>query len=426
MAEPIRILLAFVLAAAPSALLCRVMMSVRIMDAPTEARKIQRRAVPTSGGLAVTISAFLATVAITEFTEWDLDSIILVTGSGALCAMLLGLADDILHIRATFRLLLVMAITIAMAVFGARVETLVLWPGVVIQLPYVLAKPMAIPMFVKPAKIVKGLSARTLRALYNARGLMDGKFRNDPVNQATFRQIMMQHDGITHAMRLMNQTSVLGRYLWVFRRIVGQMQHDLFHVYTVDQHILMVLRNMRRFFIPEHALGVAPKEQIHLLVSPSLGEPIAQAESGFAVVLVVVGDALKKFPGLVGLSAVAQFAVVGIGDDRGGGVGHVTVTAVLVGDGPERSGAERYVRERGLQQAITFAWPLSSVLVLVAFGVSYRRHRAELQRAVLHMRGAALRVTHGDAWALWSPWLAVRIAGEAMNVVNLMSPGREP
>ncbi len=49
-------------------------------------------------------------------------------------------------------------------------------------------------------------------------------------------------------MRLMNQTSVLGRYLWPFRRIVGQMQHDLFHVYTVDQHILMVLRNVRRFF----------------------------------------------------------------------------------------------------------------------------------------------------------------------------------
>ena len=100
---------------------------------------------------------------------------------------------------------------------------------------------------------VKGLSARTLRALYNARGLMDGKFRNDPINRATFRQILMQHDGITHAMRLMNQTSVLGRYLWVFRRIVGQMQHDLFHVYTVDQHILMVLRNVRRFFMAEHA-----------------------------------------------------------------------------------------------------------------------------------------------------------------------------
>ncbi|MFN7445314.1 MAG: [protein-PII] uridylyltransferase [Curvibacter sp.] len=99
----------------------------------------------------------------------------------------------------------------------------------------------------------KGLSARTLRALYNARVLMTAKFRNDPVNRATFMQILRQPRGITHAMRLMNQTSVLGRYLWIFRRIVGQMQHDLFHVYTVDQHILMVLRNVRRFFMAEHA-----------------------------------------------------------------------------------------------------------------------------------------------------------------------------
>ena len=100
---------------------------------------------------------------------------------------------------------------------------------------------------------VKGLSARTLRALYNARSLMDSAFRSDPVNRATFMAILMQPSGLTHAIRLMNQTSVLGRYLWVFRRIVGQMQHDLFHVYTVDQHILTVLRNMRRFFIVEHA-----------------------------------------------------------------------------------------------------------------------------------------------------------------------------
>ncbi|MBK8073707.1 MAG: [protein-PII] uridylyltransferase [Ramlibacter sp.] len=100
---------------------------------------------------------------------------------------------------------------------------------------------------------LKGLSARTLRALYNARGVMDARFRNDPVNHRTFLDILQQPEGITHAMRLMNQTSVLGRYLWVFRRIVGQMQHDLFHVYTVDQHILMVLRNVRRFFIVEHS-----------------------------------------------------------------------------------------------------------------------------------------------------------------------------
>ncbi|MGJ7496470.1 [protein-PII] uridylyltransferase [Variovorax sp. RT4R15] len=100
---------------------------------------------------------------------------------------------------------------------------------------------------------VKGLSARTLRALYNARHVMDSKFRNDRVNHVTFMRILLEPRGITHAFRLMNETSVLGRYLRVFRSIVGQMQHDLFHVYTVDQHILMVLRNVRRFFIVEHA-----------------------------------------------------------------------------------------------------------------------------------------------------------------------------
>jgi [protein-PII] uridylyltransferase len=100
---------------------------------------------------------------------------------------------------------------------------------------------------------LSGLSARTLRALYNARNVMGRGFRLDPFNRELFMEILRQPRGITHAFRLMNQTSVLGRYLWVFRRIVGRMQHDLFHVYTVDQHILMVLRNVRRFFIPEHA-----------------------------------------------------------------------------------------------------------------------------------------------------------------------------
>ena len=100
---------------------------------------------------------------------------------------------------------------------------------------------------------LQDLSARTLRALYSARGVMNSAFRSDPVNRAAFLRILQQPTGVTHALRLMNQTSVLGRYLWPFRRIVGQMQHDLFHVYTVDQHILMVLRNVRRFFMAEHA-----------------------------------------------------------------------------------------------------------------------------------------------------------------------------
>jgi [protein-PII] uridylyltransferase len=100
---------------------------------------------------------------------------------------------------------------------------------------------------------LKGMTARTMRALWHSRFKIDAKFRSDSANRALFLQIIQAPQGITHALRAMNQTSVLGRYLPNFRRIIGQMQHDLFHVYTVDQHILMVVRNVRRFTMAEHA-----------------------------------------------------------------------------------------------------------------------------------------------------------------------------
>ncbi len=100
---------------------------------------------------------------------------------------------------------------------------------------------------------LKGMTARTQRALWHARFHIDGTFRRDPANRALFLQILQSPKGVTRALRAMNQLSILGRYLPNFRRIIGQMQHDLFHVYTVDQHILMVVRNVRRFAIPEHS-----------------------------------------------------------------------------------------------------------------------------------------------------------------------------
>jgi len=100
---------------------------------------------------------------------------------------------------------------------------------------------------------LKGMTARTLRALWHARLLIDAEFRHDIFNRSLFLQILQSPQGITHALRRMNQMSILGRYLPNFRRIIGQMQHDLFHAYTVDQHILMVVRNLRRFTMPEHA-----------------------------------------------------------------------------------------------------------------------------------------------------------------------------
>ena len=100
---------------------------------------------------------------------------------------------------------------------------------------------------------LKGMTARTTRALWHERFKIDAAFRHDPINRAYFLRILQAPVGMLHALRRMNEMSLLGRYLPNFRKIVGQMQHDLFHVYTVDQHILMVVRNMRRFTMPEHA-----------------------------------------------------------------------------------------------------------------------------------------------------------------------------
>ena len=98
------------------------------------------------------------------------------------------------------------------------------------------------------------LSATTLRALWRAQHLVNAAFRRNPLNRARFMEILRQQREVIIALRRMNQYGILGRYLPAFGRIVGQMQHDLFHVYTVDEHILTVMHNLRRFAMPEYAL----------------------------------------------------------------------------------------------------------------------------------------------------------------------------
>jgi [protein-PII] uridylyltransferase len=134
---------------------------------------------------------------------------------------------------------------------------------------------------------ITGLSTQVLRGLYNARQKMNAQWRNNPVNRETFMEIVKQSTGVARAFDLMNQTSVLGRYIPAFRKIVGQMQHDLFHVYTVDQHILTVLRNVRRFSVAELAHEfpycsqlAANYDKKWLLVLAALFHDIAKGRGG--------------------------------------------------------------------------------------------------------------------------------------------------
>ena len=99
---------------------------------------------------------------------------------------------------------------------------------------------------------IKGMTPRTMRALWRAQGCINAGFRRDAENRKLFLKLFQQKH-LIHPMRRMNQFDILGRYLPAFGRIVGQMQHDLFHVYTVDQHILQVMRNLRRFAMLEFA-----------------------------------------------------------------------------------------------------------------------------------------------------------------------------
>ncbi|MDH5633687.1 MAG: [protein-PII] uridylyltransferase [Gammaproteobacteria bacterium] len=98
---------------------------------------------------------------------------------------------------------------------------------------------------------LKGIRARTIRLIMDSVELIDAHVRNDSETQSLFMEIIRQPRGITHEFRRMNTYGVLAAYLPAFGRVAGQMQYDLFHVYTVDEHTLFVVRNLRRFTVPE-------------------------------------------------------------------------------------------------------------------------------------------------------------------------------
>lgn len=98
---------------------------------------------------------------------------------------------------------------------------------------------------------VRGVTAETIRQIRSARHAITPDFRNNHYNQQLFLQLFQQPEGMTHTLRRMNRYGILGAYLPEFERIVGLMQYDLFHAYTVDEHTLFVIRNLRRLTVAE-------------------------------------------------------------------------------------------------------------------------------------------------------------------------------
>ena len=112
------------------------------------------------------------------------------------------------------------------------------------------ARPASImEMFVLMAnrRDIAGVRAATIRLVRNHLHLIDEGFRNDPENTGYFMELLRAPYTLVSQLTRMRRYGVLGRYIPEFGQVVGQMQHDLFHIYTVDAHTMMVIRQMRRF-----------------------------------------------------------------------------------------------------------------------------------------------------------------------------------
>jgi [protein-PII] uridylyltransferase len=134
---------------------------------------------------------------------------------------------------------------------------------------------------------LKGMSADLLRELQRVKKIVNRDFRNSAENKKLFLKILSQPNGVNHSLRRLNNYGILGRYIPAFGKIIGQMQHDLFHVYTVDEHILNVLANLRRFAKPElkHEFPLCSQlfaafEKPHLLYLSALFHDIAKGRGG--------------------------------------------------------------------------------------------------------------------------------------------------
>ena len=96
-----------------------------------------------------------------------------------------------------------------------------------------------------------GVRAETIRLIGTHLWLIDEEFRQNPRHHRLFMEILCAPVGVTHELRRMNLYGVLGRYIPAFGRVVGRMQYDLFHAYTVDAHTLFVVSNLRRMAMPK-------------------------------------------------------------------------------------------------------------------------------------------------------------------------------
>lgn len=157
-------------------------------------------------------------------------------------------------------------------------------PQVFVRYPLAL---MEIFLLLQQHSELTGVRASTIRLIRAHRHLIDRRLRESLPARSLFMEIFRQPTGLTHALRRMNRYGILAAYLPAFANIVGRMQYDLYHVYTVDEHTLVVIRNLRRLTVEEHhhefpllsnIIGNLPKPE--LVYMAGLFHDIAKGRGG--------------------------------------------------------------------------------------------------------------------------------------------------
>lgn len=134
---------------------------------------------------------------------------------------------------------------------------------------------------------IDGARASTIRLIREYRYLIDENFRKDPRNTRLFMELLRSKEKVALQLRRMLRFGILGKYLPEFKAITGQMQHDLFHIYSVDAHTMEVVKNLRRFHYPKFqkrfpvaARIVRRLEKVELLYIAGLYHDIAKGRGG--------------------------------------------------------------------------------------------------------------------------------------------------
>lgn len=109
---------------------------------------------------------------------------------------------------------------------------------------------------------IVGIRARSIRLLRENLHLIDEDFRQDPINKALFIEILRQPKGVNASLKRMHSYGILDAYIPAFHHITGLMQFNIFHAYTVDEHTILVIRYLRRFFVKEYAFEFPTANQV--------------------------------------------------------------------------------------------------------------------------------------------------------------------